>query len=90
MTKEYDFVKEYKAKLEEILPKEVPYLENVGYDKSIGFFFNLSANIELDTMHLENVLNANGLSVLSVLGLGNGSYIISPDVDDILDEEDIN
>lgn len=88
--KNKSFVEDYKKRIEEILSKEVPYLEKVGYDESIGFFFNLSAKIELDTIHLENVLNANGLSVLSVMGLGDGSYIISPDVDDILDEEEIN
>lgn len=88
MTKKYDFVKEYKAKLEEILPKEVPYLENVGYNEKIGFFFNLSGNFEIDTMHLEDVLNANGLAILSVMGIGNGSYIVAPDLDEILGEED--
>ena len=39
---ETDFVEDYKKRIEEILSKEVPYLEKVGYDKSVGFFFNLS------------------------------------------------
>lgn len=84
---ENDFVKDYLERIEKILSREVPYLDRVGYKKSHGFFFTQSANIRLDPIHLEEVLNTNGLEILSVMAIGDGSYILSPDLDSIFEEE---